>query len=291
LPFEARLCMWDEFQGIKYLRPIGFVNPYIKNNIESIFYVDKGITSIENEIKINGSYINEIKGSRQNEPYYKHIEFSGLNVNQSAAERKRVIANDLGLITKYPYSFYLLNMLYINRELYTSDELKLLMEGFSDDVKAFLPYIKLKAWLAYKQKGNAYFADIILKNEKGGEEHVFDTSAKINMLVFWASWCGPCRKEIPDLKEIYQKYHAKGLSITSISIDNNEKNWQSALAFEKMPWKQLITNDSAKNIFDLEYDISSIPVVVFLDKKKVVSERFVGVSPKEYYKTLSVLDK
>lgn len=167
-----------------------------------------------------------------------------------------------------------------------------MIEGFDDDAKALLPYNKLTAWIAYKQKGKAYLSDIILKNEKSGKEHVFDTTAKINMLVFWASWCNPCRREVPNLKEIYLKYHTKGLSITSISIDNNEKSWQNALAVEKMPWKQLITNDSAKNLYELEYDISSIPVIVLIDKKKEVIQRFVGFSPKEeYYRSLSILDK
>lgn len=114
LPFEAMLCLWDNDRGVKYLRPIGFFNPYKKQTIESIFYVDRGITSIENKVKVNNHYIYEIKGSKQNEPSYKHLEFSDPNKNQSAIERKRGITDDLNLITKYPYSFYLLNLLYLN---------------------------------------------------------------------------------------------------------------------------------------------------------------------------------
>ncbi|MFA6248078.1 MAG: TlpA disulfide reductase family protein [Mucilaginibacter sp.] len=292
LPFEAMLCMWDDYKGMKYLRPIGFVNPYKKKYFESIFYVDRGTTFIANKHNVNNLQVYEIKGSKQNEPYYKHLEFGNLDKNQSITERKRIIADDLNLIAKYPYSFYFLNMLYMNRELYTSDELNLLLGGFEEEAKVFLPYNKLKAWLRYKQKGKTSLTDIILKNEKGVNKPVFDSTAKINMLVFWASWCGPCRKEIPNLKEIYLKYHNKGLSITNISLDNNEKKWQNALAVEKMPWKQLITNDSAKNTFDLEYNTTAIPVVVLINKKGEVITRFSGLLSKEkFYKSLSFLDE
>jgi thiol-disulfide isomerase/thioredoxin len=284
--------MWDDYKGVKYLRPIGFVNPYIKNDIESIFYVDRGITSINVKIKVNDRYRYEIKGSKQNDPFYRHLEFSDLNKNQSITEREKIIGDDLSLIKKYPYSFHFLHSLYFNRELYTSDEMKLLIAGFTDDTKALLPYNKLKAWIAYRQQSKANLPDLILENEKSGKAHVLDTTAKINMLVFWASWCTPCRREIPILKEIYLKYHAKGLAITSISIDNNEKSWQNALSVEKMPWNQFITNDAAKNALDLQYNLSAIPVIVLLNKEKKVIKRFMGISPKEeYYRALSVLDE
>ncbi|MEO8948264.1 MAG: TlpA disulfide reductase family protein [Mucilaginibacter sp.] len=290
LPFEARLCMWDEIKGkgIKYLRPIGFANT--KNYTESTFYVDRGVTTIDGKTNSNlfGPY--DIQGSKQNIPYYKHLTLGGNSKNPD--ESRKIISDDLSLIKRYPYSSYLINLLYINRQRYTNDELKLLINGFSDEGKPFSSYQKLLSWIAYKQKSETFLPDIALKNEKGDKEHVSDSTAKINMLVFWASWCGPCRKEIPDLKEIYQKYHNKGLSITSISLDDNEKNWQNALTVEKMPWRQLLTNDSAKNIFDLEYNISGIPIIVLIDRKGKLIQRFMGAMPKEnYYKALSVLDK
>jgi thiol-disulfide isomerase/thioredoxin len=291
-PFEAMLCLWDEYNGIKYLRPIGFRNPYKKNSYESIFYVDRGITIINGEKKVNNFYSYEINGSKQNEPYYEHFEFDDLDNTKSVIERKKTISDDLTLIKKYPFSFHLLNSLYRNRAKYSSDEIKQLMDGFDDEAKSLKPYSKLNAWLVYKQQPKDYLPELVLESESGAKENFYDNAAEINMLVFWASWCGPCRNEIPNLKEIYLKYHSKGLTITSISIDNNEKSWRNALAIEKMPWKQLITTDSTKNKFDLAYDISAIPVIVVIDKNKKVLHRFLGVTSKEEcYKVLSVLDR
>ncbi|RKR80544.1 thiol-disulfide isomerase/thioredoxin [Mucilaginibacter gracilis] len=289
MPFEAALSTWRDTRGVKGLWPIGLFNPYRKNYIESTFFVDRGITSIN---KVENQDYYEIRGSKQNEPFYRKLQFGDLNKNQNAAERNEVIAADLKLIKKYPYSFYLLNLIYLNRELFTINELNLLTAAFNDEARTWTPYDKLKSWMAYQERGNSMLPNIVLKNENGGQSYIFDDNVKFNMLVFWASWCGPCRKEIPVLKEIYQKYHNNGLSITNISIDNNENSWKEAVAIEKMPWKQLIANDSTKGIFNLHYNISSIPVIVLVGKNGELIQRFEGsLRKEEYYKTLSILDK
>lgn len=84
---------------------------------------------------------------------------------------------------------------------------------------------------------------------------------------FWASWCAPCRRKIPELKKLYETYHAKGLEIVSISIDKKEADWRKALDEEKMPWP---------NYLDLEgetanaWKIRAIPAVFLLNSKGVV---------------------
>ena len=63
---------------------------------------------------------------------------------------------------------------------------------------------------------------------------------------FWASWCGPCRGEIPHLKEAYAKYADKGVAFFSVSIDKSDAAWKKALVEENMPWEQVCAPQAGK---------------------------------------------
>lgn len=86
---------------------------------------------------------------------------------------------------------------------------------------------------------------------------------KLLLIDFWASWCKPCRKEIPHLKKIYEKYHDRGFDILSVSIDENDQDWRKALVKENMPWTNC--RDTEKDIRSL-YGVQSIPMLVVVDK-------------------------
>ena len=96
------------------------------------------------------------------------------------------------------------------------------------------------------------------------------TKGKYTMIDFWASWCHPCRQAIPHWKEVYQKYHAKGFDIVSVSDDNKWSNWTKAMDIEKMPWTQVDDRFSKKNMpadVGSLYMTAAIPFYVLLDKE------------------------
>src|ERR1700754_1806192 len=90
-------------------------------------------------------------------------------------------------------------------------------------------------------------SDFTLKTP--GEEDLSLSSLKGQYVIvdFWASWCMPCRAEIPHLKELYVQYHAAGLEIVSISIDAHPEAWKRAMGQEQMPWKQLMDTYSGRS--------------------------------------------
>jgi thiol-disulfide isomerase/thioredoxin len=96
---------------------------------------------------------------------------------------------------------------------------------------------------------------------------------KYIILDFWASWCHPCRKEIPNFKNLYAKYAEKGLQIISVSIDKDEAAWKKALNEEKMPWPGFIDRTEVANL----YNVRAIPAIFLIDAQgKLISDKLRG---------------
>ena len=79
------------------------------------------------------------------------------------------------------------------------------------------------------------FIDMELTAADGSKKKISDfvKPGTTTLIEFWASWCSPCRGEIPHMRNTYNTYHPKGLNIVSISIDSDPKNWHQAMEEEK----------------------------------------------------------
>jgi thiol-disulfide isomerase/thioredoxin len=96
---------------------------------------------------------------------------------------------------------------------------------------------------------------------------------KYIIIDFWASWCVPCRKEIPNLKKLYALYANKGLQIVSISIDKDAAAWKKAFNEEKMAWPSYL---DTTGIADL-YKVKLIPTMFLVDNKGIlISDKLRG---------------
>ncbi len=93
---------------------------------------------------------------------------------------------------------------------------------------------------------------------------------KITMLDFWASWCAPCKDEIPYMKEAYAKYHSKGFEIVSVSLDSTIDDWKSGMDQFDMPWPQLLDPQLDDTAPCAIYGIRTIPASFFIDGDGVI---------------------
>lgn len=87
---------------------------------------------------------------------------------------------------------------------------------------------------------------------------------------FWASWCGPCRKAIPLVKQVYEDFKNKGLTVIGISIDQNEKDWRQALEEENMPYLQL---HDPQGLTQRLYNFEGIPFIMLVSPDGIILER------------------
>ena len=89
---------------------------------------------------------------------------------------------------------------------------------------------------------------------------------------FWASWCGPCRQEMPNVVAAYEKYHEKGFDIVGLSFDNKKEPWVKAIADLKMPWVHLSDLKGWQTVASGVYRVNSIPDNLLIDPQgKIVA--------------------
>ena len=128
---------------------------------------------------------------------------------------------------------------------------------------------------AKRKAAGAAFTDFALADMQGVSRKLSDYAGKGHYVLvdFWASWCGPCRQEMPLVKSLYEKYHPKGFEIVGVSFDTNKEDWTKAVEQMGMTWPQLSDLKAWKSEAAQLYDIRAIPATLLIgpDGKIVAS--------------------
>ncbi|MEY4804096.1 MAG: hypothetical protein RL331_615 [Bacteroidota bacterium] len=107
-----------------------------------------------------------------------------------------------------------------------------------------------------------------------------DLKGQVVLLDFWASWCGPCRAENPNVVKNYQKYKDAGFTVMSVSLDSNKDKWLAAIAADQLAWPNHVSDLGGwqSKVAQL-YGVQSIPFTVLLDKEgRVIATNLRGAA-------------
>lgn len=156
-----------------------------------------------------------------------------------------------------------------------------------DELKALIPdtepsynhpqaaVIKRQLATLGKRRPGLMFTDMTMNDTEGKPRKLSEWCGKgaYVLVDFWASWCGPCRAEMPLVKSLYEKYHPKGFEIVGISLDNNKDDWMKAVEQLGIVWPQLSDLKAWKSEAARLYDVRAIPATLLIgpDGKIVAS--------------------
>ncbi len=115
-----------------------------------------------------------------------------------------------------------------------------------------------------------------------------DLRGKVVLIDFWASWCGPCRRENPNVVNTYNKYKEDGFTIMSVSLDNNLEKWKAAIEADNLSWPNHVSDLGGwKSKVSRLYGVGSVPFTVLIDQEgKIIKTNLRGAGLEKELKIL-----
>ncbi|MEM6810477.1 MAG: TlpA disulfide reductase family protein, partial [Pseudomonadota bacterium] len=118
--------------------------------------------------------------------------------------------------------------------------------------------------------------DFALKNAAGENVRLSDLRGEVVMINFWATWCGPCREEMPLLDEMHSRYNRVGFTLLGVNIDDDPRRAEEMI--EALGVTFPVVFDATKKVSE-QYDVSAMPVTILLDRDGVVRYVHKGYKP------------
>ena len=251
-PFSAKIyaeneyiVLWVENEDIS-----------IEGNFDDFFYAEiKGSALNETMVKYRDMQ-KEIRRERDSlMEYSKKLVFVDKDTVKAKAViedievlDKKMLSIRVNSIRQEKHSYYTLQELYFIRTKIAIDSLRFLFNQFPASLQKFQHGQTIEAYLLTEetrvQVGDK-FVDLGGYDTDGKVHKLSDFKGRYVLLEFWASWCGPCRKDNPHLLKTYQAFKDKGFEIYGFSLDNNKNNWIEAIHKDGLTWT---------NVIDLEGD-------------------------------------
>ncbi|PTR00949.1 peroxiredoxin [Mucilaginibacter yixingensis] len=159
-------------------------------------------------------------------------------------------------------------------------ELGDMLASLSDELKTSEPAIGIKVALE-KMKSGAVIGmpapDFTQNDINGAPVKLSSFKGKYVLVDFWASWCGPCRQENPNVVRAYNKYKTKNFTILGVSLDRDKTAWQNAIKNDGLAWTQVSDLQYWNNAVAAQYQVTSIPQNFLIDPQgKVIAKNLRG---------------
>jgi len=260
---------------------IGVNDPYApkdgKPHRYGDFILERGITELTGDFSKDKGV--DIKTGTQNDFYFKNYDLPFAGVSKDSVKHKAQVNAIITKIKEMPDSYWAAFAVNNLKFSVTKAEMTRMFNAFDQQTRQAYYGKKIKSFLADKLDENALKPNALLTDDKNNRVKLIDSTKKVNMVVFWASWCGPCRLEIPTLKKLAAKYKNTNLRMVSVSIDKDKTQWKQALDVEKMQWQQLCIDNNDLPKLTSQYNLGWIPQVYLIDNNRKIIKHVDGFDP------------
>jgi peroxiredoxin len=279
----------------------GNINLLIENaNVKVAAHKDSLSASKVSGGKHNQEYVDFINNSRELAKKVQRVRqrysvaLKAKDTASIASVRKEISALDKQAVAyqeeyaiAHPKSY--ISIMLVSRllqsKLTTAPKAKQFYDGLPDDMKKtkIAEELFIKITELMRAAVGSVATNFTAPNPEGKNISLDDIKGKVTVIDFWAAWCGPCRRENPNVVNIYNKYHADGLEIIGVSLDgrskqgNAKQDWIRAIEQDKLPWHQVSNLAGFRDGIARSYNVRAIPATFILNAKgEIVAKNLRG---------------
>ena len=253
-----------------------------RNEINAPFFIEPGTISIHLTEEPGAS---RVSGTLCNDQWQELMEkIDRLNkrfANMIIKRTEKNIDNEFGyfLLTYYP------------EELIDNEQRTRLIEKLPAEMRQrpAIQHMQQTLATAAKTAEGSTITDFTQQAPDGTKVSLMDEvkKNKVTVIDFWASWCGPCRQEMPFMIELYKQYQSQGLGIIGISLDNERDAWLNATEAMGITWPQMSDLKGWENEIALYFNVTSIPHTIVVDQQgKILRRGLRGETLQQYIQSL-----
>lgn len=224
-------------------------------------YLDEVEKMNKELVKIQEKYQSAMASGNGDEAKKAEIDYNAFMENNKVFTKNFVKEHNTSAVAAY------ITLVQLSSQI-ESAEMDSIVSKFPQEINQSEYVIRLKEIADGMRKTavGVMAPDFTMNDPEGKPIQLSSLRGKVVMIDFWAAWCGPCRRENPNVVKLYKQYHDKGFEILGVSLDDKKEDWVKAIQDDQLAWLHVSDLQHWQSSAARLYAVNSIPQTFLLDK-------------------------